>query len=309
MTFSHHFDYHKIGAMQNQPNTFFKYMTAKVAKIVLINHTLRWSSPLLFDDPFDVLRNFNLGFDIEEIIQPAVNEVIKLIYRRVTSGIRSTPFIEKNWKRLQKLNSAQRDMILSSRLPKFIRHVIKLNNEKSKKQWTKFIPEFRILCLSEICDNLLMWSLYSDSHKGAVIELQCINELDSAWLEAQPVTYQDSPPILATKQEWIKHITEQNPLDVYQWKFYEPCTITKTTDWAYQKEWRIVSFSRPGESGHYSDYRFSPREVRSVYLGCEMSDENANDIISLLKYNLNHVKVYQGKKIEHERKLSFDRIR
>ena len=308
MTFSHHLDYHKIRAMQNQPNTFFKYMTAKVAKIVLINHTLRWNSPLLFDDPFDVLRNFKLGFDIEEITQPVVNEVIKLIYRRVTSGTHSTPFIEKNWKRPQKLNSAQRDIILSSRLPKFTRHVIKRNNDNSKKQWTKFIPEFRILCLSELSDNLCMWSLYSDSHKGAVIELKCIDEFDCKW-EAKPVTYQNSPPILATKQEYIKHVTGQNLLNVDQWSYYEPCVHTKTTDWAYQKEWRIVSFSSPGELGHYSDYSFRPREVRSVYLGCEISDKDANDIISLLKYNLNHVKVYQSKKIEHKRKLSFDRIR
>ncbi len=91
--------------MPNRPNTFFKYMTAKVAKEVLVNHKLRWSSPRLFDDPFDVLRNFNLGFEIEEIIQPVVDEVIKLIYNRVASGIRSTPFVEKNWERLKKLNT------------------------------------------------------------------------------------------------------------------------------------------------------------------------------------------------------------
>ena len=173
--------------MLNRPNTYFKYMTAEVAKIVLVNHKLRWSSPLLFDDIFDVQRDFDLGFDIEEIIQPVVDEVIKLIYRRVTSDTHSTPFVEKLWKRLNKLNSTQRNIILSSRLPQLIRNVIQRNNDNSKKQWSKFIPEFRILCFSEECDNLLMWSLYSDSHKGVVIELQCINELDSAWLVAQPV--------------------------------------------------------------------------------------------------------------------------
>ncbi len=261
-------------------------MTAKVAKIVLVNHTLRWSSPLLFNDPFDVLRDFNLGFVIEEIIQPVVNEIIKLIYRRITSGTQSTPFIEKNWKRLQKPNSAQRDIILSSRLPKFIRHVIKRNNDNSKKQWTKFIPEFRILCLSEIGDNILMWSHYSDSHKGIVLELQPINTLDSPLLIAQPVVYQDSPPILATKQEWINHITGQKPLNVSQWNFYEPCTLTKTIDWKYEKEWRVVSFMDTGESGLYSDDLFNPSEARAIYLGSKISNEDTHDIISLLKYDL-----------------------
>ena len=249
-----------------------------------------------------------MGFKIEEIKKPVVDEIIKLLYWRVASGTHSTSFVERAVKRLRKVNNTERNKILSLRLPQLICDTIQLNYDNAKKKWAKFIPEFRILCLSEVCDNLLMWSLYSDSHKGAVIELQCINELDSAWLVAQPVTYQDSPPILATKQEWIKHITEQNPLNVHQWEFYEPCTITKTKDWEYQKEWRIISFSRPGESGHYSDYGFSPREVRSVYLGCEISDEDANDIISLLQNDFDHVRIYRAKKIELERKLSFDRI-
>jgi len=283
-------------------------MTAKVAKEVLVNHKLRWSSPLLFDDPFDVLRNFNLGFDMEEIIQPIVDEVIKLIYKRITSGTRSTSFVERSLERLYKLNNVQRDIVLRSNLPNFIREKIQRDTDNIKKLWSKSIPEFRILCLSEVCDNLCMWSLYSDSHKGAVIELQCIDELDNKWV-AKPVTYQNSPPILATKQEYIKHVTEQNLLNVDQWSFYEPCVLTKTTDWAYQREWRIVSFSAPEEPGYFSDNFSRPREVRSVYLGCEISEEDANDIISLLNYDIAHVMAYRAKKLDRERKLSFERIK
>lgn len=186
--------------MPNRPNTLFKYMTAKVAKIVLVNHTLRWSSPLCFDDPFDILRDFNLGFKIEDIKKPVIDEIIKLLYRRVASGIHSTSFVERFLRRLQKVNYTERDKILSLRLPQFICEKIKYNNDGAgmKKQWTEFIPEFRILCLSEACDNLPMWSHYSDSHKGVVLELQSISNLDSPWLMAQPVVYQDSPPVLAT---------------------------------------------------------------------------------------------------------------
>ena len=32
---------------------FYKYMPPDTAKIVLCNRTLRWSSPILFNDPFD----------------------------------------------------------------------------------------------------------------------------------------------------------------------------------------------------------------------------------------------------------------
>ena len=42
---------------------FYKYVTAKVAKIVLTTRKLRWSSPLLFNDPFDVTQDLRLNFD------------------------------------------------------------------------------------------------------------------------------------------------------------------------------------------------------------------------------------------------------
>ncbi len=298
--------------MPNRSDTFFKYMTAKVAKIVLVNHKLRWSSPLLFDDIFDVQRDFDLGFDIEEVKKPLEDEVRNLISAKDIPDLSSQPRVEWFVKYLRREDCANKRDIIMKKLPQLIDEGIKHTNsiyELVKKQWSELIPKFRILCFVEEYNNLPMWSLYSDSHKGVVIELQCINELDSAWLVAQPVTYQDSPPILATKQEWIKSITGQKPLNIYQWEFYEPYTITKTTDWEYQKEWRIVSFSRPGESGYYSDYGFSPREVRSVYLGCEIFGEDDNDIISLLDHELSHVRAYRAKKFERERKLSFERIK
>ncbi len=298
--------------MPNRPDTFFKYMTAEIAKIVLVSHILRWSSPLLFNDPFDVQRDFNLGFEPEELKEPLVNEIMNLVSAKQIPDVSSEPRAERLIKCLRR--EADTRKIILEELPVLIdkgcQGIKNSDNYKEmKEQWSKLIPEFRILCLSEECDIMPMWSHYSESHKGAVIELQCLNGLDSPWLAAKPVVYQDSPPILATKQERIKSITGQKALDSKSWKFYEPYVLTKTTAWEYEKEWRIVSFMRPGESGLYSGYRFHTREIRAVYLGCEISDEDAADIISLLKYDLSHVRAYRAKRLEHERTLSFERIK
>ena len=83
----------------------------------------------------------------------------------------------------------------------------------------------------------------------------------------------------------------------------------KTPEWQYEKEWRVISFARQGEKGHFSDYRFNPRELRSVYLGCDISEEDRADITSLLKFDLSHAKVFLGKKLERERKVAFERIK
>jgi hypothetical protein len=298
--------------MPNHHNTYFKYMTAEVAKITLINHTLRWSSPLLFNDPFDVQRDFDLGFNIEELKEPLVNEMLNLISAEEIPDISSKPRIEYLVNRLRKDDCTDIRNVIITELPQLIDMGIQRSKNSYndiKEQWSKFIPEFRILCLSEVCDNSLMWSHYSDSHKGVVFELQCINDLDSPWLIAQPVTYQDSPPILATKQEWVKSMTGQKCFNAYEWQFYQPYALTKTTDWEYEKEWRVVSFMRKGETGYYSDYPFHPQEARSIYFGCEIADKDVNDIISLLNYDLAHMMAYRGKKIKRERKISFDKIK
>ncbi len=46
---------------------FYKYVTAEVAKIILATRKLRWSSPLLFNDPFDVTQELRLNFDAAEL--------------------------------------------------------------------------------------------------------------------------------------------------------------------------------------------------------------------------------------------------
>lgn len=306
-------DYLELSAVPNRPNTYFKYMTAQVAKIVLVNHTLRWSSPLLFNDPFDVKRDFDFGFDIEELKDPLLNEMVNLISAEDLPDISHNPRVEWLVKTLRREDRADQRAIMLEEFPQLLDEGIhRVKNgayEDIKQQWSKFIPQFRILCLSEVCDNSLMWSHYSDSHRGVVLELQSINHLDSPWLIAQPVKYQDSPPILATKQEWIKSITGQKPLNFHIWQFYQPFAITKTRDWEYEKEWRVVHFMCPGEGGLYTDRHFNPPEVRSVYIGCEISDEDANDVISLLNHDLAHVQAYRTKKSERERKLSFERVK
>ncbi len=287
-------------------------MTAKVAKIVLVNHKLRWSSPLLYNDPFDVQRDFSLGFDVEELKELLLNEIKNLILSDNIPDLSSNPDVPYFIKRLRRKDCADIRDILLPELPQLIEKGIqraKNGYEKIKEQWSVFIPQFRILSLSAVHDNLLMWSHYSDSHKGVVLELQGVNHLDSPWLIAEPVVYQNSPPMAATKQEWIKSITGQKRLNYNKWQFYAPYTLTKTTDWEYEKEWRVVTFMRQGESGLYTDYYFNPAELRSVYLGCQISDKDTDDIISLLNYDLSHVHVYRTRMLEQERKLSFEKIK
>lgn len=243
--------YDKLQAIPNRLETYFKYVKAKDAKIVLVNRKLRWSSPVIFDDIFDVKRYFDWGFDLKELKEPLVNEIAALLSAKNIPDLSGKPIVELVIKFLrEKEQAGTRDIILK-KLPQQIDDGIQLaingGYAEIKKVWAELIPQFRILCLSAVRDNPLMWSRYSDSHKGAVLEFQSIDNL-SPWQIAKPVVYQNSPPILATKDEWVKSVTGQKPLQTDNPRFWEPYILTKTTDWEYQKEWRIIDFCDRGET-------------------------------------------------------------
>jgi hypothetical protein len=61
--------------------SFFKYMSAATASIVLTNRTLRRSSPVLFNDPFDVPREMSFGLTPGDIVEALARRMAHLIER------------------------------------------------------------------------------------------------------------------------------------------------------------------------------------------------------------------------------------
>jgi hypothetical protein len=57
----------------------FKYATASTAKIILDSCTLRWASPVMFNDPFDVQFDLHLDYDEASLIQLVCDELWKII--------------------------------------------------------------------------------------------------------------------------------------------------------------------------------------------------------------------------------------
>jgi hypothetical protein len=63
----------------HERQSFFKYVSATTATIILTKRTLRWSSPVLFNDPFDVPREVTFGFTPDNVFQAASRHLTALI--------------------------------------------------------------------------------------------------------------------------------------------------------------------------------------------------------------------------------------
>ncbi len=273
---------------------FYKYMTAKVAKIVLTNRKLRWSSPLLFNDPFDVTQELRLNFDEAKLNAVLTNRVASLIEHGDPSNsvkhpmlaallrvaMRATPDVRRTMAR------ELRESIGAPTL-KLIQSFAAL-----KEMWKEIVPTFRVLCLSELNDVTSMWLHYADGYKGAVMEFSAVDELDSAFLLARPVIYQDTPPAIADPDAWVDRMVGQ--VASGYWDLFSEYQYVKTTGWSYEKEWRIVSRARPGESGLFGDYRFDPRELTGIFLGPKCPAEDCADLLALLAHGLDHVRAYEA---------------
>lgn len=134
-----------------------------------------------------------------------------------------------------------------------------------------------VYCMSIKKDDILMWSHYANSHKGLCFEFK----KDYFFKNAKKVKYQSSYPI-------IKYFGREN----YEW--VNTLMLTKSEQWCYEKEWRIIEMKGPGL------YKFPDHELNGVILGCQM-DENTKKIIkSLLEKRKHPVRLYEARVKEKE---------
>jgi len=116
-----------------------------------------------------------------------------------------------------------------------------------------------IFCLSEINNNTLMWSHYTDSHKGFCLEF---STRTSFFQKTSKIIYQKELPIYNILKE---------PLGYERTRLL----FIKANDWAYEKEWRLLNFGiGPGI------YKFPSEALTGIIFGCRITPENKEKIIN-----------------------------
>lgn len=282
---------------------FYKYMSYETAKKVLINKSLRWSSPLIFNDPFDVPRQVlpdvtekQIASEIakmliEELKNPTLNPedtndrigfFIKFFRENFPDGVPET------------LLENMEELVISPPIGKDAGTSIKVLKDK----WITMLSERRILCLSENPFITSMWNHYADGYKGVVLEFECIDEIDSAWLIASPIKYSDELPLTYTP-EGMASLFFLKDAKALSYVVNE-VTYMKTTEWATEKEWRISTFKRLHEDGLFSDYTFHPIELHSIIKGPFF--DNANDLeLEQLSQEFPTTSILNAKITEHRK--------
>ena len=121
-----------------------------------------------------------------------------------------------------------------------------------------------ISCLSESCDSNLMWAHYANSNRGMCVEYNLFEITKQ--LQFTPV-----PVIYSAEGACLKSIDPENA-DIEAIRFLISTVSSKSEDWAYEKEWRIIR-----DNGSCGDAWDSQKhgallpmiEPSSIILGCK----------------------------------------
>ncbi|WP_312508973.1 DUF2971 domain-containing protein [Chryseobacterium culicis] len=305
--------------------SFYKYTTISTAALVLKNKSLRWSSPVVFNDleecqftPFtneqyikayntyiDILTEYakgnQLGYDVERFSDVNMM-IISLMQISLQEGSFTTEgFAEQMLRFAQNSEGDFRDYINKA-----------------------LINTFRILCVTEDADNNLMWAHYGDQHKGCVIELESVYSKRPRALREGKVRYHENLE------------PQTNPIDVLLYGetpeirdiMIQDVIFSKRTNWNYEKEYRLMFAESFGEirtqievqtmkkeitvnqsDKLFTDVAIEKEAVKSIVFGARTSVQDIKDILAILEESKYDCKTYQmtmkdGKMVKEELDLS-----
>ncbi|MFH1160096.1 MAG: DUF2971 domain-containing protein [bacterium] len=156
----------------------------------------------------------------------------------------------------------------------------------------------RVCCFSEFPDNILMWSHYADSHRGIcfMFETKAFDTIQYLIFNKDDLNY-DNPILPPDHGGIIKIRYSENLPEAYNHLEYDknklaPFLITKAIDWAYENEWRILL---PECALMTRDPRYKREQLKGVIFGLNCLEENKKIIKELLNDAVQFFEVYPVK--------------
>lgn len=282
----------------------YKYLKSE-QKNILENGLIRFTQPSYFNDPFEALPKVKqlLSDEIVDTLYANLNndflfnELISKIDN--SEGVKNMQIFRESFKKNDFSNN--RELFYNRLLGKTVDDL----TAEMKKFWDSQIG---ILCLTEDCDNLTMWSHYSENHTGYIIgfnPLKYITNPQQQLSRLRKVRYTCKRPHLTLLD--FQNITGYSFL--YEW--IEVFLYTKSKEWAMENEWRQVNkvsyCDRKEMKGNQEIFLFNynRESIEEIILGCMIKPNDEKEIIQIV--NDWNVRIFKMKL--NDNNYSLDKIR
>ena len=161
------------------------------------------------------------------------------------------------------------------------------------------IEKWGICCLSEVRDNILMWSHYAKAHHGFCLEFS--NELHIVPNVYQSDIGEIAPfPVVPLEVKYSKEYPVFNPVSSDD--SANKTLFTKAKQWKYEKEWRMALPRMTGS------YQFIPHCLTGVIFGCQMPEKHKEMIREWCRNREPAITYYEARRSADSYLLNIEKI-
>ena len=290
--------------------SYYKYTTTSTTKLILKNLSLRWSSPLQFNDieecqfvPFtieehryahekyiEILTEYAKGNQLEYDYN-TFSHITKMLIATFKLSIDQGTFNTENFV----------DVMLN----------ITNNPDLDYRNYinTALIRIFRILCVTDTYKNNLMWAHYGDQNYGCVIELDKVFIDKPRNLKESKVSYHENLNPKSKPLDMLLYGETEKVRDL----MIKDVIFSKKTNWSYENEYRFmfaesfgsissvtdmqtketkISVSNQTKKLH-TDVKILADNIKSITFGTRTSEIDISEVIEMVKKLDYKCKLYQ----------------
>ena len=164
-----------------------------------------------------------------------------------------------------------------------------------------------IFCATGTHSNLLMWAHYADRHRGAVLGFRT-DVPDSILGQIKAVSYREERRFFYKDDaKCLEQALAKEDSDFAK-EAYERLLLTKSPQWSYEQELRLVISNKVKADESDSFVAFHPSELVQMFLGCRVSPENSLRLARQAR-NLNpDIEIFSAKLVRRKYALAFQKI-
>jgi hypothetical protein len=251
------------------PEILYKYRTweDKYHKRILTHNELFFASADSFNDPFDLSLPFQYNQD--ELTEENIMKKLLLVGR-------------EEWP-----HKSEEELL------KWARKRYETGNFKSKEKFRnvcsdlikKRTSEISICSLTRKNNDLLMWAHYAKSHTGFCIGFNKVELYKSTQGTIAKVEYENDFPKIPLFNESFEDI--------------KMLIITKSIDWKYEDEYRIIRISSP-----IKRFKLNDTAIKEIVFGCMIKPKIREKIITIVQTKSSKIKLYDCVMDDREFKLN-----
>lgn len=264
------------------PPQVYKYTSVANALLSLNGLTLRYTQSEVLDDVFEEAPHRD---EIRRLM-PSFEDGPTIVVDIYDPKERLDMFDRVRRKRARMRRSG---VILSDDNPIITSHGLHKNwkyelGNKPFKEVLEVMIKPLALSLTELSNNVLMWSGYGNEHRGVRLGFDTRHRY-----------FRSNRDLIGSSGYFAPIEYRDLTVEDYAYRFAHERFFIKTRDWSHQREWRRIEISNMSAQADWRSalclFPFPPEALTSIVFGARCAGSDIHDVMSVVRANsqLRHI--------------------